>query len=235
MTRVEQIGDCTLYLGDCRSIIPELEFDSVITDPPYGIEALVGGYGRDGRTIANDTNLDACAEALGLCGAHITCGWIAAFYSCRVSDLFFETLRGRGLTYVGEIIWDKKAPGMGGPIRYQHENVALFSVGKPEPLGACFSVIQDYRSADVHPHQKPLGIMGRLCEIVGTGTVLDPFMGSGTTGVAAVKEGRPFIGIEIDETHFETACRRIRDAVAQPRFDVAPRRVEQSSLLGALG
>lgn len=228
------IGDCRLILGDCREQIPYLSYQAVITDPPYGIGDMVGGYGRAGRTIANDSNLDACAEALTACALHMQTGWIAAFYSCRITDAFFASLRDAPMAYVGEIIWDKKAPGMGGPIRYQHENVALFQVGGPPALGPTFSVVQDYRSAEDHPHQKPLGIMGRLCEVVGQGMILDPFMGSGSTGVAAVLAGRPFVGVEIDEAHFDTACRRIQAAVDQPRLDVAPKRNEQATWMDQL-
>src|SRR5690348_14982205 len=132
MTRVERIGNCTLYLGDCRELIDSLDpFDTVLSDPPYGIEDMVGGYGRGGRTIANDTSLDACAAALSLCAQRLRHGWIAVFYSCRISELFFITMNQaaidaakaeggeRRMAYVGELIWDKKAPGMGKPIRYQ--------------------------------------------------------------------------------------------------------------------
>lgn len=215
-----EVGNAKLYCGDSREIIPGLAFDDVLTDPPYGIEDMVGGYGRGGRTIANDRNLDVCREVLDLCAKRMPAGYVAAFYSCRITDQFFEAVRGLGredapLTYFGEIVWDKKAPGMGNPIRYQHENVALFKVGEPaSDFGATFSVVSDFRSADKHPHQKPLGIMGRLARVVGTGgVVLDPFMGSGSTGVACAQQGRrPFIGIELDPKHFETACERIATA-----------------------
>lgn len=222
------IGSATLYCGDSRDIIPTLEFESVITDPPYGIEEMVGGYGRDGRTIANDTNLDVCTDVMRLCARHIGEGWIAAFYSCRVSDEFLRRIDGirdeqtRDPVYVGEIIWDKKAPGMGNPIRYQHENIAIYRVGDPPKLGATFSIVRDYRMAKDHPHQKPEGIMLHLANVIGHGTVLDPFMGSGSTGVACATARRPFVGIELDPEHFDTACKRIEVAAAQARLFVAP-------------
>jgi hypothetical protein len=102
---------------------------------------MVGGYGRGGRTIANDRNLDACREVTDLCARQHAGGYVAAFYSCRISDQFFAAMAGLGrddapLTYFGEIVWDKKAPGMGNPIRYQHENVALFRVGEPTTTSA---------------------------------------------------------------------------------------------------
>jgi site-specific DNA-methyltransferase (adenine-specific) len=72
-----------------------------------------------------------------------------------------------------------------------------------------------------HPAQKPVALM-RWCVSMTTGTVLDPYMGSGTTGVACARAGRQFVGIEIDPTHFETACRRIEAAYRQPDLFIEP-------------
>jgi DNA modification methylase len=235
-----QIGSATLYCGDSREIVPTLAFDDVITDPPYGIEEMVGGYGRSGRTIANDTNLDVCTDVLRLCAETMTDGWIAAFYSCRVSPEFFRRLDAirnpetGDPTYYGEIMWDKKAPGMGNPIRYQHENIAIYRVGDPDPIGATFSIVRDYRMAKGHPHQKPEGIMLHLAKVIGTGIALDPFMGSGSTGVACAMAVRPFIGIELDPAYFELACQRVEAAMSQASVFAAafapPPPAEQSGL-----
>jgi hypothetical protein len=126
-----------IWLGDCREIIPTLgKISACITDPPYGIEDMVGGYGRGGRTIENDSTLAACTEALSLVAKHQKDIWIAAFYSCRISPAFF--LATAKLDYFGEIVWDKKAPGMGGQIRYQHENIAFFKTGAPPRFRVLF-------------------------------------------------------------------------------------------------
>lgn len=220
--RIETIGNATLYNGDCRDIIPTIKTNNtafgVATDPPYGTELLTGGYGRSGkdRLIANDTNLDCCFAALNLAAQHLNNFRMAVFYSCRVSPDFYRRSTGLG-NYVGELIWDKKAPGMGGGLRYQHENVALFELGTPKtdiPLDT-FSILSYIRNADLHPHQKPIPLMEALVNIVGGDTILDPFMGSGSTGVAALKTGRAFTGIELDPKYFDIACCRIEEAVKQ--------------------
>jgi DNA modification methylase len=214
---VVQIGDATLYHGDCRDIIPLVgRIDSVVSDPPYGIEELVGGYSRSGATIANDKNLDCCFEALNLIAESQTDIRLTVFYSARITDKFFASAGKLG-AYVGEIIWDKKAPGMGNPLRYQHENVAIFELGTPaHAMGESFSIIVDMRTPELHPHQKPPILMQQLCNVAGGQTILDPFMGSGSTGVAALRTGRKFIGIELDAKHFATAVARITEANNTP-------------------
>lgn len=214
--RVERIGDCTLYNGDCLEVIPKLDGVRVVcTDPPYGIEDIVGGYGRGHATIANDKTLDVCMDALqASCRIAPSARW-AVFYSPRVRRQFFRQLPPE-LHDMSEVIWDKKAPGMGRGIRYQHETAALFYTGdEKRPLNDIFSVVRDYRSAETHPHQKPLGIIKTLLRALGDGLVLDPFMGSGTTGVACAQMGLPFVGVELDSEHFETCVRRVKEAYAQ--------------------
>lgn len=215
--RVETIGNCTLYNGDCLDIIPTLkDVSAVVADPPYGTEDIVGGYSRTGATIANDRDLTMCMRALqAACRIAPAALW-AVFYSPRVRREFFATLPPE-LHDVAEIIWDKKAPGMGRGVRYQHENIALFYTGDPKkPHRDVFSVMRDFRSAETHPHQKPTSLITTLCELVGGQLTLDPFMGSGTTGVACVALGRPFVGIELDTGHFDTCCRRIEEATRAP-------------------
>lgn len=215
MSRVETIGAATIHLGDCRDILPTLgKVDAVVTDPPYGIQDLVGGYGRAGRTIANDRDLTACHSALKQSVKCLVDGYIFAFYSCRVSPAFFAGLP-ESSKYIGELIWDKKAPGMGGGLRYQHENIAILAIGEPEPLKPIFSVLPYYRQGVVHPHEKPVDLMKRLLKSIPAETILDPFLGSGTTGVAAVQMGRKFIGIEREPKYFDIACKRIEDAQRQ--------------------
>lgn len=221
--RIERIGDATLYNGDCIEVMASIQdtVSVVCTDPPYGTEDIVGGYSRSGATIANDKDLKTCMDALqSVCRIAPAAMW-AVFYSPRVRREFFATLPPE-LHDLAEIIWDKKAPGMGRGVRYQHENVALFYTGDVKKLKRdVFSVMRDYRSAETHPHQKPISLITTLCEILGDGLTLDPFMGSGTTGVACANLGRPFIGIELDPGHFETCCRRIQEATDRPRLFAA--------------
>lgn len=219
MTQPVVIGRATLYLGDCRDILPTLpKVDAVVTDPPYGIQGLVGAYGREGRTIENDMDLTVCHDALKLAAERLSDGWLFSFYSARVSPEFFAV--DIGANYFGEVIWDKRAPGMGAGLRYQHENIAIFKVGSPKALSGLFSVVSHYRKGIVHPHEKPLSLMRELLKAIPAKSILDPFMGSCSTGVAAVQMGLDFIGIEYDEAHFETACRRISEASAENAGDL---------------
>ena|ERR1035437_9795467 len=222
MTFKEQLSDdVTLYCGDCREVIPTLDkIDAVVTDPPYGIEELVVGYGRTavGKThinIAGDKNLDCMVEVFELIKRFGNL-WIAAFYSCRISPTFFQATA--SLDYHGEMVWDKKVLGFGRDIRYQHENVAFFKVGEPELLGSCASVLSYMRAngENLHPHEKPVQVMNNICSIVPGKIILDPFMGSGSTGVAAVQLKRGFIGVEFDQKYFDIARKRISEALKQP-------------------
>lgn len=217
------IGNCTLYNADCRDVIPTLTdpVDLVLTDPPYGTEEIVGGYSRNngGALIANDKDLTCCMEALRLTAAYVTNAPFAVFYSPRVRRTFFDTIPD-GLKDFGELIWDKKMPGMGKGIRYQHENIAFFYTGSEPKFTKDFtwSIVHDSRVAGKvdskvgHPHQKPVGLLRQIVETVGCTSIFDPFMGSGSTGVVAKEMGKKFIGIELDPKHFDTCCKRIEAA-----------------------
>jgi DNA modification methylase len=237
--RVEQLADnVTLYCGDCREVVPTLKaVDAFISDPPYGIQELIGGYGRtqlskdrggsNDRHIANDINLVVVGEALALVRKILTKNaWVAAFYSCRITPTFFKMMEAAGYgehEYFGELIWDKKVPGLGTQIRYQHENVAVYRIGKPEQLTDCMSVTTfiplkgNARSEDSgHPHEKPDRVMDNVVSMVPGKLILDCFMGTGSTGAAAVRAKRGFVGIELDPRYFEVAVKKISKAISQP-------------------
>ena len=229
--RDERIGGQRLILGDCLEVMPTLgRFDAVVTDPPYGIEDIVGGYGRGGvHKIANDKNLDVALAALNMCGELWDDLRIVAFYSCKVTAKFLGGIS--SLDYFGELVWDKKIPGLGAKFRYQHENAAIFTKGKPPPIGAGFSVISVARNPELHPHQKPIPLMEKVLAISGGSAVLDPFMGSGSTLVAAEKMGLCATGIELDPVHFETACARVHKAWREPSMFIAPASQPQQEAL----
>ena len=232
MTRPVTIGNATLYLGDCLEILPTLsKVDAVVTDPPYGLDPAGDGYGRSGRTIQGDKDLSLIAAVAATAARQWQGGWVAAFYSPKMALAFYAALA--PLIYQDQIVWDKKAPGMGGAFRYRHENIGLFSVGQPKmPLKVGFSVQVAYRIGEVHPHEKPMGLMREILRIVPGHAILDPFMGSGTTGVACAKLGRKFIGIEIEPNYFDIACGRIEDAYRQgDMFIEPPPKVKQEAML----
>lgn len=219
MPRVETIGDCTLYHGDCRSIVDGLPgVDACITDPPYGIG--LREHGRKGYdwTIQGDENQDAGRFILDW--AEKSELPTVAFASAKnpFPGLWRQTL-----------IWDKgPAVGGGGDIAtcwkfcWDFIHVARTGRlnGKRDSDVLSFWVTQ--RDHHYHPNQKPLSLLKYLIEKTtqADDTILDPFMGSGSTGVACVQTGRKFVGVEIDETHFETACRRIRRAVQDQRSEL---------------
>ena len=196
------IGNATLYLGDCLEILPTLEkVDAVITDPPYGIARIWSkGSERHGWTKANaeaiirnewdDKPLDAAAiDALLVAGdQHII--WGGNYFPLPQSRCW--------------LVWNKPERG--------------FSLAEAELAWTSFDavvrVFDGNRSEPdrVHPTQKPVALM-RWCVAKTTGDVLDPFMGSGTTLVAAKNLGRKAIGIEIEERYCEIAVKRLAQEV----------------------
>ena len=220
------IGDCTLYCGDSINIIPTLQpVDIVISDPPYGTQPQ-RGYRRTKTNqpisiIKNDLDLSITSIVLRLC-VPLCNGTMSIFYSPRVAPLFHRETH--FMEWYGQIIWDKKAPSLGTGFRYKHENIGLF--GDIQFKNA-FSLYSCFRDADQHPNQKPIPIMKQLLEVIDANTILDPFMGSGSTGVACAMMGRKFIGVELDQKYFDIACQRIEKAYQQPDLFVEQPKPEQ--------
>lgn len=206
--RVEQIGRATLYLGDCRDVLLTLPpADAVVTDPPYGIGEAAGkaktrkGLGPT-RDYGNDDwdNEPIAPETLAKVRA--AGKWNVIFggnyYDCPPAScwLVWDKVNGGNDFADCELAWTN-LPKAVRRIRYMWNGMLR------EP-GA--------QRGD-HPTQKPLEVMkwciGQLPEP--NETILDPFMGSGTTGVAAIQMGRSFIGIEREERYFDAACRRISE------------------------
>ena len=206
--RKEQIGRATLYLGDCRDVLPTLgKVDAVVTDPPYGMAFQSNHRTVAHRAIANDDDATLLQWACGLTPRH------SAYLFCRWDNLL-HVPRPKSL-----ITWVKNNWSM-GDLEHEHARqteVALFYPG-PEhdfPTGRPADVIKAPRTGnEYHPTEKPVQLMQAFIEWT-RGVVFDPFMGSGTTGVAAVRIGRDFIGCEIDPAYFDIACKRIEDAQRQ--------------------
>ncbi len=233
MTRIETIGDCTLYLGDALEILPTLgKVDAVVTDPPYGI-AFESNYVAATTTapwmrqqIASDETLDARDAVLA---------WHAGDWLCFGSDK-----RERPATTRGTLVWDKgPASGMGDlsfPWKGSFELIFVGGQGwrghRDEGVIKGHWIVTRASMGRCHPNEKPESLMRSLLEKSPAETILDPFMGSGTTGVACVNLGRKFIGIEIEPKYFDIACRRIEEAYKQPRLFAEPRVIpKQESLL----
>ena len=236
-----QIGDATLYHGDCLEILPTLQGDVTITDPPYGVTSLEWDSRVLGWTDKVTTSALWCFGSMAFFMAHQFDGW----------------------KYAQEVVWEKHNGSIFHADRFRrvHEIAVMFYRGAWSSLHRNVPTTPDatkrtvrrkmrpahsghidrsaYASEDggprlqrsvikvrschgyaQHPTQKPVEIMAPLVEYScpSAGIVIDPFMGSGTTGVACANLGRKFIGIEIERTYFDIACERIAAAYAQGRL-----------------
>jgi site-specific DNA-methyltransferase (adenine-specific) len=209
------IGDCQLYLGDCRQILPSLgAIDSLVSDPPYGMSFQSNHRAEKHDRIAGDDDRDLL---------RLICDWPvlrSRYVFCRWDDLA-AIPKPKSL-----ITWVKNNWSM-GDLDHEHgrqTEVIAFWPGEQHrfPNGRPNDVIRAPRSGnELHPTEKPAGLMQAIVEWT-VGTVVDPCMGSGTTGVACMQAGRPFIGIEINPVYFETAVKRMSESVRAPSMFVQP-------------
>ena len=223
-----------LYCDDCLDVmetLPEKTIAAVITDPPYcsggrqqatarNIVTKANGRLPDewflGDNMGTDTYIrfmrQIARQCLRLCklGAH---GYV--FTDWRQYTNIVTAWESVGWSLRGCLVWDKARGGaMGSFWRNNHEWVCIFTKGNPTPLpnGGYFNTWQGVkRQGGVHPTEKPIGLLEYMASAV-KGCILDPFMGSGTTGVACAKVGNSFVGIEQDRVYFDVAQDRIKTA-----------------------
>jgi site-specific DNA-methyltransferase (adenine-specific)/modification methylase len=202
--RREVIGLATLYLGDCREIAPGLERPAaVISDPPYGIGAAKAGAHsrtRDRDVWPDATWDDAPADPSWVLDWNVpTVLWGGNYFNVPPARgwLVWDKLNPPGFSLADcELAWSNRD----GAVRRWHGRSPLQSVEKH------------------HPTEKPAPLMSWCIErakVPPGGAILDPYMGSGSTGVAAVQMRHPVIGIEIEPRYFDIACRRIDQAQRQ--------------------
>lgn len=242
--RVERIGDATLILGDALEVLPTLgAVDHVISDPPYEelMQALHNGVklrrndgGSDRRTLDFVSIKDIREPFLDQV-RRINQGWLLAF--CNVEGVWHwrEAITKRGLKFKTTCIWHKpdatpKLNGQGPALAYECITTTWCGRGHARWNGGgrrgvfphCTNNSERHGG---HPTEKPAALMRELVSLFSNpdDAVLDPFMGSGTTGVACINLGRRFIGIEIEPKYFDIACRRIEAVYAQPRLFDEPR------------
>lgn len=209
-----KIGPHRLACGDCLEILPTLaagSIDAVVTDPPYGTGAWLRdgpGKGRDSSAEKYKPNWDVWDTS-----------WLADI-SAKTIGFFCPQTQFAGFRRL--FLWLKPDPRP----RFLKEPAWGFEPfvlwrGKARAIGGTdYLIASSPRLNRGHPNQKPLTIMRwlvRLCSDAGD-VVLDPFMGSGTTGVAADELGRVFIGIERERPYFDVACKQLRAEVAQQKF-----------------
>jgi site-specific DNA-methyltransferase (adenine-specific) len=217
--RKEVIGECTLYLGDCREVLPLLgHVDAVVTDPPYGIGMAANPVRQRHERKAWDSSIPD-ASLFDLIRAQSTDQiiWGGNYFGLPPNQCF--------------LIWDKKQP--------EDFSLAMCEMAwcsRALPAKIWRQSVLSYEKE--HPTQKPRPLMEWCLRLLPEAhTILDPFMGSGTTGMAAARLGRRFTGIEMDPGYFDIACRRIEEAYKQPdMFVQAPApKAEQVDMLGLLG
>ncbi len=226
--RKEIIGDSVLYLGDCLDILPTLgKVDVVVTDPPYGVGKKRSGI-RKGKQIKSDYNTDAFVD----CPEYVLEVCVSAIQHCINRQIrtvltpgYLNIYKYPEPNHVGTFQYPSSCsmscwgPALWQPILYYGKDPHQGRL-VPDSKPNC-----NDRSEDVgHPCPKPikqwLWMVKRAS--LKDEIALDPFMGSGTTGVACAKLGRKFIGIELDETYFEIPCERIQKAYDQPDLFVEP-------------
>ena len=253
MTRhaIERVGDATLYLGDCLQILPAIgTVDHVVSDPPYEDELheavgrirrkdgqeMCATLGFDGVNVDRDRIAAACVSA--------SSGWVILFTLAEGVRAWRDGLQAADAKWDTTCFWVKPdaSPRFNGQgaargaecfvtcwagTGYRRWNAG----GKRGVYTHC---VNTGRQGE-HPTEKPVPLMQ---EILGDFTqpgqlICDPFMGSGTTGVAALQLGRRFVGMERDPKWFDLACRRIEQAYRQPRLFEEPKpKAEQLNLLG---
>lgn len=210
------IGDAELYLGDCLEILPSLsKVDAVITDPPYGIKhpCNFAARGRGSLAACNDYpdvyDDDKPFDPKPWLALDVpTCFWGGNYFADQLP------------VCSGWLVWDKERPDeldqatcelawtnyVKGVRRFRHLWNGMMKASE--------------KGENYHPTQKPVALQEWVLSLRWTpnGTILDPFMGSGTTGIACVNLGRKFIGIEIEKKYFDIACERIENAQRQQRL-----------------
>ena len=207
--RKEVIGDQTLYLGDCLEIMPHLDsVDAVVTDPPYGVLSQSGSAAT--RRSGGNTSNGVCSWDLPLSGDAV-----AQVLSAAPDAMIWGGCHMALPATFGYLVWDKVCEGLNfGEVEY------CWTTKRFAPR------MFRLRAAGMdggkqHPTQKPVAVMEWcLGFLPNADTILDPFAGSGSTGVACVNMGRRFIGIERDPGYFDIMCRRIEEAMRQPRLDL---------------
>lgn len=191
----------TIYHGDCRDLLPSIEADVIVTDPPYGTGCAPRG-GKQAGTIDLASAEWPTWDVWDASWAGSWPGPIAAFCGIRRTYEFAQAIQADGL-----LIYAKSNPS---PFGSSFEPCVTRGFRRPTPQH--FTAYNAFNGQE-HPTQKPLEVMQWIVRCAPPGTILDPFMGSGTTLVAAKSLNRHAIGIEIEERYCEMAANRCRQEV----------------------
>lgn len=247
----EIIGDCELYLGDCRDILPDFRvMDHVICDPPYEKEAH-RSMRRTQESIKMGINVDLDFSAItddlrhfiAVQSYRISQGWAMFFCQAEAVGAWRDALELAGAKYKRSMIWVKpdsspqfngQMPAMGYesiPLAWCGNGFAKWNGGGKR--GVFTHLTNNQEREGTHQTEKPLSLMKELIGLFSDfdQSILDPFMGSGTTGVACVNFGRKFVGVEIEPKYFDIACQRIEKATRQGDLFLEKPKVKQQSFI----
>ena len=259
--REEQIGDARLILGDCREILPTLgKVDAVVTSPPYNTlppSSKASGLHaerKSGRNLWMEKAANGYADQrpesdyqewlnsiLGQC-ADLSLGLVWVNHKVRYRDgEAIHPVRMIPLPIYAEVIWNRGGSMALNCKRFAPSHEGIWGFGTPHywndknnTMMSVWGIPQAQREdGNNHPCPYPESIIRPLIEssCPSDGSVLDPFMGSGTTGAACAKLGRKFIGIEIEPKYFDIACKRIEEAYKQPDFFIEkPKPAKQEAM-----
>ena len=233
MSEIVTIGDATLYLGDCMDILPTLsKVDAVITDPPYGIgESSKKVASRQRKANGNSASMadqrdygefdwDIAPPPTELINAIRDKATWCAFFGGNYFELPPTSCW---------LVWDK----LNGDNDFADCELAWTNWPKAvrKIQWRWNGMIRQGNEERYHPTQKPLGVMKWVIDLCPKSeTIFDPFMGSGTTGVAAMQMGRKFIGIEREQKYFDIACQRIEQDTKQDDMFVAKPQTQSEQL-----
>lgn len=237
--RTEHLADgVVLYQGDCLDVLPTLSgIDHVISDPPYEDE-LHGAMGRirrnDGQEMVDDLGfegINASRDAVAVAMVAASSGWLIAFTLAEGVRAWRDAIQPAGGKWDTTLFWVKpdaspRFNGQGAARGAECAVTAWCGRGHRRWNGGgrrgVFTHPVNVGRQGEHPTEKPLPLMADLVTLYSNPgeTICDPFMGSGTTGVAAVRYGRRFVGVERDPRWFDLACRRISDELRRPSMFV---------------
>lgn len=223
--REERIGGQRLILGDCRECLELVEYDSITSDPPYGMNFQSNHRNIQHDKIANDDGVELLKWCVALPASHSKYIWMRW-------DNIYDIPKPKSL-----ITWVKNNWSM-GDLNHEHGRQTevcafwpgenhVWGNGRPSDVVNCARTGNEH-----HPTEKPIALMQTVIGWT-KGVVFDPFMGSGSTLVAAEKMGRMGVGIELNPEYFDIACRRVEEATRQPDMFVRTAEVkpQQETLL----
>jgi site-specific DNA-methyltransferase (adenine-specific) len=235
-TYISPCGMVTLYNADALDVLPHLPRAArvVVMDPPYssgGFQEAGKAQGSIGATqtasIESDTmSSEGYVHLIRRIVRGANAQAVYVFTDWRMWGFTREAIELGGHRVRGMIVWNKGSGGMGVRWKTQHELIAWGTRISGKMGEGHGNVIQASRTRNaLHPTEKPVNLMSTIIGTAEPGEVLDPFMGSGTTGVAAIRHGRRFIGIELDPKHFATAVQRLESELAQQLPNLRARQV----------